>query len=268
MMMADIPPAARRPRAPGVRPRCRRGPGRRGGAGGGGGSAAGGLLPAPPRCAVLPGQCPGSSETGWPTHSCAAAQPRRLCPSGGAGAQHPRREETISFAPQQRLVQPYPPALSLTHSTINAGRAPPGRVRRQSSAALTRSLCRSVSAPAPAGGRTLRAAREQGRTGAAPASAAAAVGRTGPHVACTARQIPCQIANKIYRRLSCFYRDFPSIFDLLPPFLKNLGKAWTEELPRCHVFQTSSSSFNIAICGVLVGLRLASTSITNFLQVP
>ena len=131
-----------------------------------------------------------------------AAQPRRLCPSSGAGAQHPRREETISFAPQQRLVQPYPPALSLTHSTINAGRAPPGRVRQQSSAAFTRSLCCSVSAPAPAGGRTLRAAREQRRTGAAPASAAAAVGRTGPHVACTARQIPCQIANKIYRRLS------------------------------------------------------------------
>ena len=65
-----------------------------------------------------------------------------------------------------------------------------------------------------------------------------------------------------------FIAIFPQFSICFRHFLKNLGKAWTEELPRGHVFQTSSSSFNIAMCGVLVGLRLASTSITNFLQVP
>ncbi len=53
------------------------------------------------------------------------ARPAAVGPSSWAGVQGPRRGETISVASQQRLLQPCSPALSLTHSTIIAERAPP-----------------------------------------------------------------------------------------------------------------------------------------------
>ena len=114
----------------------------------------------------------------------------------------------------------------------------------------------------------LRAQREQASRdppAPRPASAAAAVGRTGPHVACTARQIPCQIANKIYRGFSCFYRDFPSLSDLLPPFSEESREGLVRRAATRPCFQVHLST---SPYGVLVGLRLASTSITYFLQVP
>jgi hypothetical protein len=156
-----------------------------------------------------------------PRNRTASARPG---PSGEAGAQRPPRRDNLlrtAATPSAALLSPRSLSRSLTQPSMQSA------LRQQSLAALTRSLCRAVPAPAPAGGRTLRVAREQGPAGAAG-------GSTGPHVAWTARRIPCQIANKIYRGLSCFSRDFPSLFDLLPPFSEYARDSLNRVQEVCH----------------------------------
>ena len=188
---------------------------------------------------------------------------------GGSAAPPPRRDNLLRAAATPCAALP---PRSLAHSLNHKCRARPARPSPPAEFGGSHSLALPLSLrprtrwwPHVASGTRAGTHRRRARLGSC---------CCWPHwparrVHCAADPLPdCQQdLSKAFLILSRFSLNLSICFR---HFLKNLGKAWTEELPRCHVFQTSSSSFNIAICGILVGLRLASTSITYFLrlQVP